>query len=122
MTPTVMTDVADDARVWRDEVFAPVVAVRPYATLSEAINVVNESRYGLQAGIYTEDLEVALRAAHEIRCGGVMINDVPSYRVDLMPYGGEKDSGLGREGPKYAVEEMSELRLVGIRRRPRVSS
>ncbi len=122
VAPTVLTDVPADARVWRDEAFAPVVSVRPYRTFDEAIALVNESRYGLQAGIYTEDLEVALRAAHEIRCGGVMINDVPAYRVDLMPYGGEKDSGLGREGPKYAVEEMSELRVVGIRRRPRVSS
>ncbi len=122
VTPTVLTGVPTDARLWRDEAFAPVVAVRSYATLDEAIALTNESRYGLQAGIYTEDLEVALRAAHEIRCGGVMVNDVPTYRVDLMPYGGEKDSGLGREGPKYAVEEMSEVRVVGIRRRPRVSS
>ncbi len=122
LAPTILTDVPGDARVWRDEAFAPVVVVRPYASFDEAIALVNESRYGLQAGVYTEDLEVALRAAHEIRCGGVMINDVPTYRVDLMPYGGEKDSGLGREGPGYAVEEMSELRVVGIRRRPRVSS
>lgn len=122
LAPAVLTDVPVDAKLWRDEVFAPIVCVRPYDTLDEAIALVNESRYGLQAGVYTENLESALRAAHEIRCGGVMINDVPTYRVDLMPYGGEKDSGLGREGPKYAVEEMSELRVVGIRRRGRLSS
>ncbi|MCD4691239.1 aldehyde dehydrogenase family protein [bacterium] len=120
--PAVLTDVSTDAKLWRDEAFAPVVCVRPYRTLDEAIDLVNEGRYGLQAGIYTESLETAMRAAHEIRCGGVMVNDVPSFRVDLMPYGGEKESGLGREGPKYAVEEMSELRVVGIRRSSPVSS
>jgi len=122
VTPAVMTDVPGDARVWCDEAFGPVVAVRPYSCLDEAIALVNESRYGLQTGIYTENLEAALTAAHRIRCGGVMVNDVPTYRVDLMPYGGERNSGLGREGPKYAVEEMSELRVVGIRRRMPVSS
>jgi len=122
LNPTVLTDVATDARLWCDEAFAPVVCFRPYSTLDEAIGLVNESRYGLQAGIYTDDLEAALEAAHRIRCGGVMVNDVPTWRVDLMPYGGEKDSGLGREGPRYAVEEMSEQRVVGIRRRSRVSA
>lgn len=115
LKPVVLTDVPVDAKVWADEAFAPVVCVRPYATLDEAIGIVNASRYGLQAGIYTETLETALRAAHEIRCGGVMVNDVPTYRVDLMPYGGEKDSGLGREGPRYAVREMTELRTVAFR-------
>ena len=115
VTPTILTDVPDEARVWKDEAFAPVIAVRPFGTLDEAIEAVNASRYGLQAGIYTDRLDDALRAAREIRCGGVMINDVPTFRVDLMPYGGEKESGLGREGPKYAIEEMTEIRVVGIR-------
>ncbi len=113
--PTILTGVPDEARVWKDEAFAPVIAVRPFGTLDEAIGAVNASRYGLQAGIYTDRLDDALRAAREIRCGGVMVNDVPTFRVDLMPYGGEKDSGLGREGPKYAIEEMTEIRVVGIR-------
>jgi glyceraldehyde-3-phosphate dehydrogenase (NADP+) len=121
MTPAVLTGVAEEARIWKDEAFAPVVSVRAYRDLDEAIGLVNRSQYGLQAGIYTHDLDEALRAAHEIRCGGVMINDVPTFRVDLMPYGGEKGSGTGREGPKYAIEEMTEIRTIGIRRglRPR---
>lgn len=114
--PTIVTGVPDSARLWSDEAFAPVMAVRSFGTLDEAIEAVNASRYGLQAGVYSERLEEALRAAHEIRCGGVMINDVPTFRVDLMPYGGEKDSGLGREGPRYAVEEMTEIRVIGFRR------
>lgn len=116
MTPTVLTDLPDAAKLWSEEAFAPVMAVRPFDTLDEAIADVNRSRYGLQAGVYTDRLEVALRAAHEIDCGGVMVNDVPTFRVDLMPYGGVKDSGLGREGPRYAIEEMSEIRVVGFRR------
>jgi glyceraldehyde-3-phosphate dehydrogenase (NADP+) len=115
--PTVLVDPPEDTRVWKDEAFAPVMAVRTYGTLDEAIDAVNRSRYGLQAGIYTDDLDDALRAAHEIRCGGVMVNDTPTFRVDLMPYGGEKDSGLGREGPKFAIEEMTEIRVVGVKRR-----
>ncbi|MFH1690562.1 MAG: aldehyde dehydrogenase family protein [Candidatus Eisenbacteria bacterium] len=114
--PTVLVDVPGAARIWRDEAFAPVMAVRPFDTLDEAIATVNDSAYGLQAGIYTDRLEDALRAAHEIECGGVMVNDVPTFRVDLMPYGGQKDSGLGREGPRFAVEEMTEIRVVSFRR------
>jgi len=114
--PTVVSDPPEDARVWADEVFAPIVSIRGFAELDEGIAAVNASRYGLQAGVYTDRLEEALEAAHRIRCGGVMINDVPTFRVDLMPYGGEKESGLGREGPRFAVEEMSEIRVVGVRR------
>lgn len=114
--PTIFEGVPDAAGVWKDEVFAPVVSVNRYRLLDEAIECVNRSRYGLQAGIYTDRLEDALRASHEIRCGGVIVNDVPTFRVDLMPYGGEKDSGIGREGPKFAIEEMSEIRVVAFRR------
>ena len=115
-TPAVLTGVPGDARLWRDEAFAPVMSVRPFDDLDEAIAIANDSAFGLQAGIYTDRLEDALRAAHEIECGGVMVNDVPTFRVDLMPYGGQKDSGLGREGPRFAVEEMTEIRVVGFRR------
>lgn len=114
--PTILADVPEETRVWREEAFAPVASVRTFDRFEDAVDTVNRSRYGLQAGVYTDDLEEALTAAHEIRCGGVMVNDVPTFRVDLMPYGGEKDSGLGREGPRYAVREMSETRVVGIRR------
>jgi len=115
-SPTVVGEPPEDARIWTDEVFAPIVSVREYDTLDEAIDGVNASRYGLQAGIYTDRLEEALEAAHRIRCGGVMVNDVPTFRVDLMPYGGEKESGAGREGPRFAIEEMTEIRVVGVRR------
>ena len=114
--PTILTGVPDEARLWSDEAFAPVMAVRPFSSLDEAIDMVNASRYGLQSGIYSERLDEALRGARELRSGGVMVNDVPTFRVDLMPYGGEKDSGLGREGPRFAVEEMSEIRVVAMRR------
>lgn len=116
LAPAVLTGVPDEARLWSDEAFAPVMSVRPFTTLDEAIEGVNASRFGLQAGVFSDRLEDALRAAHEIRCGGVMVNDVPTFRVDLMPYGGEKDSGIGREGPRFAVEEMTEIRVVGVRR------
>jgi glyceraldehyde-3-phosphate dehydrogenase (NADP+) len=114
--PTLVADVPDDARLWSEEAFAPVMVIRPFDGLDDAIRQVNESSYGLQAGIFTDRVEEALRAAHEIECGGVMVNDVPSFRVDLMPYGGQKGSGMGREGPKYAVEEMTETRVVSFRR------
>jgi acyl-CoA reductase-like NAD-dependent aldehyde dehydrogenase len=89
-----------------------VVGINAYDTLEEAIDRVNRSEYGLQAGIYTRDLEKAFRAANRVQVGGFMINDVPQYRVDQMPYGGVKMSGTGREGPKYAIEEMTELKLI----------
>jgi glyceraldehyde-3-phosphate dehydrogenase (NADP+) len=116
--PTVLTGVPDEASLWSEEAFAPVMAVRPFRDLGEAIEAVNRSSYGLQAGIYSDSMDDVLKAVHEIRCGGVMVNDVPAFRVDLMPYGGEKDSGLGREGPRYAIEEMTEMRVVAIRRSP----
>jgi glyceraldehyde-3-phosphate dehydrogenase (NADP+) len=114
--PTVLAEVDESSRVWRDEAFAPLVSLAGFDCLDEAIASVNRSRYGLQAGIYTDRIEDALRAAHEIECGGVMVNDVPTYRVDLMPYGGQKESGVGREGPRFAIEEMTEIRVVGFRR------
>lgn len=94
------------------EVFGPVVAVEPYRTLDEAVEKVNDSVYGLQAGIYTRDLDRAFDAARRMEVGGVMINDIPTFRVDHMPYGGVKQSGMGREGPRYAIEEMTELKLI----------
>jgi glyceraldehyde-3-phosphate dehydrogenase (NADP+) len=114
--PTLVADVPDEVRLWNDEAFAPIMAVRPCDGLDDAIRQVNASSYGLQAGVFTDRIEEALRAAHEIECGGVMINDVPTFRVDLMPYGGQKGSGMGREGPRFAMEEMSETRVVAFRR------
>ncbi|MFQ6672555.1 MAG: aldehyde dehydrogenase family protein, partial [Candidatus Tectimicrobiota bacterium] len=94
------------------EAFGPVVTVQPYDDFLEAVRAVNDSIYGLQAGIFTNDLKAVHRAYEVLEVGGVIINDVPTYRVDHMPYGGVKESGFGREGVKYAIEEMTEIRLM----------
>lgn len=112
LAPTLLTNVKPEMRVVCDEVFAPVVSVQPFDSLEEAIEGVNASRYGLQAGVFTRDATAAFRFARELEVGGVIINDTSSFRVDLMPYGGVKESGLGREGPRYAIEEMTEPVLV----------
>jgi len=112
LEPAILADVPPSARIACREAFGPVVGVNGYQTLAEAIERVNSSDYGLQAGIYTRDIRKAFLAARRIHVGGFMINDVPQYRVDQMPYGGVKMSGHGREGPKYAVEEMTETKLV----------
>ncbi|MGH9211497.1 MAG: aldehyde dehydrogenase family protein [Acidimicrobiales bacterium] len=112
LRPTVLTDVSPDMKVCRDEVFGPVVAVAAYSSLDEALALANDSEYGLQAGIYTSRLDVALRAARVLDYGGVLVNEVPTWRADQQPYGGVRDSGNTREGPHYAVREMTEQRLV----------
>lgn len=113
--PTILTNVGAHVAVSCQEVFGPIVVVTPFETMDEAIEAVNDSRFGLQAGIYTSDIHAAMRAAEELEVGGVMINDIPTFRVDNMPYGGVKESGFGREGIKYAVEELTELKLIAIK-------
>lgn len=115
--PTILTDVKRDMKAYKDEIFGPVVLVDKFDTYKEAVSKVDDSRYGLQAGVFTKDLEKAFYAYENIEVGGVMINDVPTFRIDPMPYGGSKDSGFGREGIKYAIEEMTEQRLMVINRR-----
>jgi acyl-CoA reductase-like NAD-dependent aldehyde dehydrogenase len=110
--PTILADVTPAAQVSCNEVFGPVVTVNTYKNLDEAIKAVNDSVYGLQAGIFTSDIKRAFKAARRMEVGGVMINDVPTFRVDHMPYGGVKQSGMGREGPRYAIEEMTEMKLI----------
>ncbi|HWB83808.1 MAG TPA: aldehyde dehydrogenase family protein [Bryobacteraceae bacterium] len=112
VTPTILTSVPAEAKISCQEVFGPVVAVYPYRALDEAIHQVNATPYGLQAGIFTNDIGRAFGAARKLHFGGVLINDIPMYRADHMPYGGIKNSGLGREGPRYAVEEMTEAKIV----------
>lgn len=112
ITPTVLTGVAPDARISCQEVFGPVVAVYPYTRLDDAIAQVNNTPFGLQAGIFTNDIARAFNASRRLHFGGVLINDIPMYRADHMPYGGAKDSGLGREGPRYAIEEMTEPKII----------
>lgn len=115
IAPAVLTGVPEQADVWMREAFGPLACLRPYRGLDEAIAVVNRSPYGLQAGIFTRDLGAAFRAAREVEVGGFLINDVPQFRVDQMPYGGVKLSGTGREGPRYAIEEMTEPKLISWR-------
>ena len=114
--PTVMTDVPSDAKLCAEEVFAPLVGLWRFSALDEAIAEVNRSRFGLQAGIFTRDLEGALMAYDALDVGGVIVNDVPTWRIDHMPYGGVKESGMGREGPRYTIEEMTEPKLLVINR------
>lgn len=112
LEPTILLDVTPEMKVVCMEAFAPIVTVTPYDTLDEALRYANDTPYGLQAGIFTSSLEVAMRAARELEFGGVIVNDSSAYRADLMPYGGVKGSGIGREGPRYALQEMTELRTV----------
>ncbi|HDX9611236.1 aldehyde dehydrogenase family protein [Bacillus toyonensis] len=114
--PTVLTNVPGHVSVQCQEVFGPVMTVNTFKEFDEAIEKVNHSRYGLQAGVFTNNLFKAMRAIDELEVGGVMINDIPTFRVDHMPYGGVKESGTGREGIKYAIEEMTEMKLVCIKK------
>ncbi|MDE3180372.1 MAG: aldehyde dehydrogenase family protein [Acidobacteriota bacterium] len=110
--PAILTNVPPHVRLSCQEVFGPVASVHSYGAIEDAIARINSGDYGLQAGVCTRDLSLAFRAAQALRFGGVMINDVPAYRVDLMPYGGVKKSGIGREGPRYAIEEMTDMKLI----------
>jgi acyl-CoA reductase-like NAD-dependent aldehyde dehydrogenase len=112
--PTVIANASLDMRVCREEVFGPVCVVNSYETLDEAISLANGTRFGLQAGIFTADIRAALRAAQKLEFGGVIVNEAPTFRADQMPYGGVKDSGNTREGPPYAVRELTEHRVVVI--------
>ncbi len=112
LAPTVLTHVTPDMKVCSQEVFGPVVGIQTYSDVNDALRLANSTRYGLQAAIFTASLGLALRAARELDFGGVLINEVPTYRTDQMPYGGVRDSGNTREGPHYAVHEMTETRLV----------
>jgi acyl-CoA reductase-like NAD-dependent aldehyde dehydrogenase len=110
--PTLLADTPPDVKVSCEELFGPVVVVNSYDDLDDAIRMSNSTRYGLQAGIFTQRIESALRAARELEFGGVTVNEAPTFRADQMPYGGVTDSGNTREGPPYAVREMTEERLV----------
>ena len=110
--PTILTHLKPDMKVVCQEVFGPVLMVDSYEQFDDAIRATNNSIYGLQAGVYTKDMSLALKAAREIECGGVIVNDTAYYKVSNMPYGGMKRSGFGKEGGKYAVREMTEEKLV----------
>jgi len=114
--PTVLEGTKPEMRVNREEIFAPLISLVPYDTFEDAIREANAGEYGLQVGIFTQDITRALHAFDEMNVGCVQINDIPTFRADHMPYGGVKGSGVGREGPRYAIEEMTELRLLVINR------
>ena len=110
--PTLVSDVKPEMKVCREEVFGPVVTISPYQTFEEALALVNDSKFGLQAGVFTNDINRAFEAHRTIEVGGVIVNDVSAFRADQMPYGGSKDSGFGREGLRFAMEEMTEPRIM----------
>jgi len=112
--PTVLTNTNISMRINSEEAFAPVVMIEKAKSFKHAIDLVNESRYGLQAGVFTDSLENMLTAQNDLEVGGVIINDVPGFRIDSMPYGGIKDSGMGREGAKYVMEEFTDPKLIVI--------
>jgi len=112
LEPTVLTGTRPEMKVNCQEIFAPVVTIEPYDDFKDALRQTNNSAYGLQAGIFTRDVKLLFNAYEELEVGGLIAGDVPSFRIDHMPYGGVKDSGLGREGLRYAIEEMTEPKLL----------
>lgn len=115
MPPVVLENVSRDMKVWNREIFGPVATLTPFGDFAEALALANDSDYGLQAGVFTNNLNHAWQAFETLEVGGVIINDAPIFRQDHMPYGGIKASGLGREGLRYAIEELTELRLLALK-------
>lgn len=113
--PTVLLDVPRSSPLWCQEIFGPVLCLETVASMQEAIDLVNDSRYGLQAAVYTRSLANAFEAINRLDVGGVVVNEIPGFRSDIMPYGGVKDSGIGREGPRWAIEEFTITRMAMIR-------
>jgi glyceraldehyde-3-phosphate dehydrogenase (NADP+) len=116
--PTVLVDVPKDAMICSEEAFAPVVNLFPVDSFADGVAAINDSRFGLQCGVFTSSLDHALQAHEELEVGGVIVNDIPTWRTDAMPYGGVKDSGLGREGLRWSIEDMTEPRLLAFARIP----
>jgi acyl-CoA reductase-like NAD-dependent aldehyde dehydrogenase len=114
LEPTVLTDVTPEMKVCSQEVFGPVVGIAAYDDFDEALRLANDSDYGLQAAVYTSDIGKAFKAFRTLDYGGVLVNEVPTWRADQQPYGGVRDSGNTREGPAYSVKEMTEIRMVAI--------
>jgi aldehyde dehydrogenase (NAD+) len=112
VAPTLLADVPNSAKVSCNEVFGPVVVIGKFSTVEEAFEVVNDSPFGLQAGVFTHDIQLAFRAHRELEVGGVIIGDVPTFRSDQMPYGGVKDSGVGKEGLRWAMEDFTHERIM----------
>ena len=107
-----VADVSPEMRISCKELFGPAVAVTPFSDIDEAIEMANDTNYGLSAAIFTQNIDWGIKFAREVHSGNLMINSGPQWRADLMPYGGLKESGMGKEGPRYAVQEMTELKMV----------
>ena len=112
MEATMLTNTRREMRVNCEEVFAPVKTVEPYTDFGQVLAEINASPYGLQAGLFTRDVVLIFRAYEELEVGGLIVGDAPTFRIDHMPYGGVKDSGMGREGLRYAIEEMTERKVM----------
>jgi glyceraldehyde-3-phosphate dehydrogenase (NADP+) len=113
--PTVLTNVSSNMKVCCEEIFGPVVTVTPYANLEEALTLLNDSEFGLQAGIFTSKIDTMYRAYSQLEVGALLVNEIPTFRADHMPYGGIKQSGLGREGVRYAIQELTEPKLLVVK-------
>jgi acyl-CoA reductase-like NAD-dependent aldehyde dehydrogenase len=118
LTPTIMSNVDRNMKIIAEEVFAPIVSVIPFEREDEVVKFANDSIYGLQAGVFTKDIDRAMRVADQLEMGGVWINEISTYRQDNHPYGGVKQSGIGKEGIKYAIEDMTEMKFIGIKLNP----
>jgi acyl-CoA reductase-like NAD-dependent aldehyde dehydrogenase len=114
MAPTLLASPSRQAKVWCEEIFGPVATIDRYSDFAEALRMANDSKFGLQAGVFTADVGRGLEAAAELEFGGVLINEVPTFRADQQPYGGVKDSGNTREGPAFAVQELTEERFITL--------
>jgi glyceraldehyde-3-phosphate dehydrogenase (NADP+) len=119
--PTVMTGVLPTAKLMREEVFGPVATLTTFQTVDDAVRLANDTQYGLQAGVFTRDIDAALTVTERLRVGGVLINDTSDFRIDAMPFGGAKNSGIGREGVRYTIDAMTEPKVVIINRREHLS-
>jgi acyl-CoA reductase-like NAD-dependent aldehyde dehydrogenase len=114
LAPTVIRNDPRECHTWKDEIFGPVATIHAFGSFDEAIELANDARFGLQAGVFTRDVGLAIEAGKRLEFGATLINEVPTFRTDQMPYGGVKDSGNTREGPAYAVRELTEERLVSF--------
>jgi acyl-CoA reductase-like NAD-dependent aldehyde dehydrogenase len=115
VSPAIIVDVNSEASLWRDEVFGPVAIVRPFADIDEALLLANDSPFGLQGSVFTSSLKSAMRFSAEFEVGALWINEASRYRLDMYPFGGMKQSGTGREGVRYAIEELSQIKFTGMK-------
>jgi acyl-CoA reductase-like NAD-dependent aldehyde dehydrogenase len=115
VSPGILVDVPQDSRLWREEVFGPLALVQSFGTVDEALALANDSPFGLQGALFTKDLSTAMRFSEEFEVGSLWINEASRFRLDMYPFGGMKSSGTGREGVRYAIEELSQIKFTGLK-------